>query len=209
MYSATNGVFNCSVGAVLEQNGYGKYADEAARTSTDLLRDISVQKDMIAIAPHVRLDFGGFGKGWLVDSLGKMLASSGCDEYIVNGGGDILAHTKKPERFALEHPYDSTLMIGEILLQDGALAASSPLKRTWKKDGKQHNHLVGSTNSADVIAGFVTAKTALYADVLSTVFLLTDAANRQALATHYRAEYLQLKTDMSAVQSPGFDAQLY
>ena len=129
------------------------------------------------IAPQGRmLDFGGFGKGWLIDEYVKILRDHGATQFIVNGGGDLYVQSETPVEFALEDPYDATKMIGSIKIQRGALAASSTIKRSWENDaGKQH-HIIdpktGKPSESGVVASFVIAETALIADVLATVLII-------------------------------------
>lgn len=54
----------------------------------------------------VHLDFGACGKGYLVDLLGGLLDTF--PEFVIDAGGDLLAHTSIPIRVALEDPEDSS-----------------------------------------------------------------------------------------------------
>lgn len=212
MHTTTRGEFNISVGAKLEQTGYGKTADSAARITDDLVGTIKIHKHEITMAPTVRIDFGGFGKGWLIDKLGSLLRVQGCEYFVINGGGDILVSSPTPIMLALEHPYDDETMIGYTQLSNGALASSSYVKRQWKQGKKVQTHIVNASQSKlnqTAVAGFVTAGNALYADVLSTVFLLVDEQLRKHLAIEFDAAYLQIKNDLSVIKCSKFNCTLY
>jgi thiamine biosynthesis lipoprotein len=138
-YKDTQGAFNISVGAKLEQTGYGLAVDSKAVISKNLQKDILISTHQITLGSTTRIDLGGIGKGWLIDSLAKKLHLVAPSGYIINGGGDIFANLKHRTSFALEHPFDEALMIGTVELTNGSLAVSSLNKRKWHKDGR-HPH---------------------------------------------------------------------
>lgn len=217
MYQRSDGLFNMSVGAKLEQLGYGKQSDDDARISSDLLRDITVSTEVVTIAQHVRLDFGGFGKGWLIDKIGAQLQAQGHDGFIINGGGDILVRADVPTEVVLEHPYDKTLGIGAVRLKHGSIAGSSGQKRMWTAlDGAPAHHIIspgtglsgGSAASVHVCAqnGM---RDALLADTLGTVLLLAGSQQRQKLAADFNVTYLVIDEQLQFYVSHGFPGTMY
>lgn len=182
MYQATDGVFNISVGGSLTKIGYGKGAKNA-KLDPHLWDDVKITKKRISIPEDCELDFGGFGKGWLIDSLGALLQQHGRTQYVINGGGDILVQSNKPVELALEHPKDETRKIGTTRIVRGALASSSSIKRAWKKGGKRQHHIIdprtGKPSKSQVISTFVRANSALVADVMSTILLIAPELNER------------------------------
>jgi len=197
MYSQTGGVFNMSVGAQLEKTGYGRVAPAGARVSENLLQDVQLTSQKITLAPHVRLDFGGFGKGWLVDKLAAMVDGP----VIVNGGGDI--YVKGPRQSLLiEHPLTAGQAIGSVAVGDESLCSSSRQKRVWRDaKGQEQSHIPGRSNLLSV---HVRAESALVADTLGTVFLLVERPKRLELAAQFNAEILEITQDLDFWQTPGF-----
>lgn len=185
LYKKTNGLFNISVGAQLEKDGYGMLADTSSRTSTHLLEDISIGQDQIQIAKHVRLDFGGFGKGWLVDSIHELLLNMGKEDHIVNGGGDIRV-SGGVKTIYIENPLHEGYSLGCIELRNEAFAASSNLKRTWRTEaGEQKAHIVHPTKgetATDVLQVCTRAKTCLLADSYATILFLQSTQERSRTA---------------------------
>ncbi len=231
MYERTGGLFNLSVGSKLEQLGYGRASDPAARISDNLPQDVIISVEHIRLAPHVRLDFGGFGKGWLVDAVGVWLIAHGHDYFIVNGGGDIMVRSDKPQEISIEHPYDKTLGVGAVQVVRGSVAASSAVKRRWTQaDGDDANHIINpfhgkltgrdaapntplggapSVVSISVYAApdtltLYSHQTTLMADTLGTVMLLADGAQRDKLAQDFGVTYLVIDTQLQFYTSPGF-----
>jgi thiamine biosynthesis lipoprotein len=206
LFDETEGLFNMSVGARLEQNGYGNYFDPKARISSNLTEDIVMCDQNICLAPHLRLDFGGFGKGWLIDEIGKLFKSSGVDQFIINGGGDILVGDTCEELF-IEHPFHSDEQIGSIFIQNEALTSSSRQKRTWKnKDGKLETHIVDTMKAPEdvPISVHIRAKTALEADTFSTVFLLAEHRVCVAFARTRKLEYMEIDQHLRFWHTPHF-----
>ena len=206
MFIETRGLFNMSVGARLEQDGYGKNCDPHARISQNLESDIEIHPGLIRIAPHVRLDFGGFGKGWLIDKIGALLKESGINTFIINGGGDILVGDTIEPIF-VEHPFHADEQIGTVKVQNSSLASSSKQKRTWiTEDGRIRTHIISPNNNASdsPLSVHVHAKSALYADTFGTVFLLTNHLGRRKLAKDFGLEYMEINQNLQSWQTAGF-----
>ncbi len=169
-FEVTGGVFNISVGGILEQRGYGMKPDMNSELSTDLNRDINFVGDKVRISQKTRLDFGGFGKGWLIDKIGRLLADNQVAHFIINGGGDILVSGVEATEIALEDPTNSSELLGVVNITNGALGVSSNNKRRWKKGSATYGHIVSDT-TVDDEGVFVLSDSALHADVVATCVL--------------------------------------
>jgi thiamine biosynthesis lipoprotein ApbE len=112
------------------------------------------------------LDLGGLGKGWLIDELGNLLKSKGVPYFVINGGGDILVSSSSPIELMLQNPLEPGLALGSVFITNGALASSSNIKRKWS------NGVHIPKASPSTVASFVTAPTALEADILATIALI-------------------------------------
>lgn len=180
MFDTTEGVFNVSVGGVLSAKGYGK-SDLAAEIKLDFWDNVIVSDNLISIPKDSVVDLGGFGKGWLIDKFVEILRNNKVKQFIVNGGGDLFVQSDTPVEIALEHPMDSSKKIGQTRITVGALAASSTLKRTWRNNGNNYNHIInpfsGQSSDNAVIGTFVKADTALIADTMATILLIKPELN--------------------------------
>lgn len=170
----TSGVFNISVGGELTRRGYGRTGQ--GKVSASFWDEMVLTPDEICIPDAVSLDFGGFGKGWLIDQLGELLSTCGVSEFVINGGGDILVRARQPVELELEHPLESGLSVGTTRITQGALAVSSTIKRSWTAQGQRQHHIVdprtAAPSSGSVIATYVQAETALIADACATVLIV-------------------------------------
>lgn len=129
----------------------------------------------ITLAPHQILDFGGIGKGYLIDELSALLRTiSG--HFMINGGGDIWVEGGKPDgdlwHVAIENP-TGTEPMKIISLHTGAVATSGTTKRKWA-----NAHHIISTRSKKPAEHIpesltVTAPSTFLADVAATTLLCT------------------------------------
>jgi thiamine biosynthesis lipoprotein len=195
MYETTDGLFNISVGGQLESDGYGRVTKKGAIISDDLLKDLMVNDQQIKLSSHTTLDFGGFGKGWLIDELGKIIKKHGIKDFIINGGGDILVGND-PQEILIEHPLKPGFSIQKIVLKNQSLASSSSLKRRWKsKDNQLKSHIINPVKQQDndVLSMHVIADSALVADTLATVFLITNEIKRKKISNQFNVNYIFIK----------------
>jgi thiamine biosynthesis lipoprotein len=194
LQTKTNGVFNVSVGGELVRRGYGKTGQ--GKLSDSFWNEVKLTPDEIRIPGEISLDFGGFGKGWLIDTIGKLLRDNSVGHFIINGGGDILVSSQEPIELALEHPLDPSKSIGTTRIQHGALAVSSNIKRSWKYKGQQH-HIIdprtGAPAASDIISTYVRANSALLADVCATILLIAPELD-QTLTQAYNLKTILLRS---------------
>lgn len=113
----------------------------------------------------------------MIDKLGSILQSEfGLKNFLINGGGDILARGDLPQEIILEDPFKLGYELTKISLQNSALAASSSQKRAWKDPNSNQifSHILNPKKMQSVknVASFVIAKSVLEADVLATIVCL-------------------------------------
>lgn len=201
MFERTQGVFNISVGGALNTLGYG-VAENGAPVRQSFWDGVIVGDRAIVIPTGVSLDFGGFGKGWLIDALAKLCEAHGVKAYCINGGGDLFVNSPTPVEFALEHPLDPTQKIGSTKITRGALAASSTIKRSWSKNGEMKHHIIDPTTGdsalSSVVASFVRADSALIADTLATVAII-DPIQKTALEREFGAQVILITREQMSV----------
>lgn len=179
MYEVSGGVFNISITPSLTGAGYGKARGDARINTTDLIGISITDSGEVTLAADVEIDFGGFGKGWLVDALADALHAHNVHEFIINGGGDIRVSSGVEVELALEHPIHEAQMIGTTRIASGGLAVSSPYKRSWKVGGVTKHHIIdprtGEPVANDIASVYVRASTTLIADVMATILLINPS----------------------------------
>lgn len=197
MQKLTDGVFNISVGGELVRRGYGKTGQGSI--SASFWDEVKLTPEEIRIPGEISLDFGGFGKGWLIDRLGELVASVGTPHFIINGGGDILVRSPEPIEFALEHPVDASRQIGSTRIQQGALAVSSSIKRSWQSGGQRQHHIIdprtGKPSESDIVSSYIRADSALVADVCATVLLIAPGLEERLSSAYPHLKAILIRHD--------------
>ncbi len=200
MHDLSDGVFNISVGGQLHAKGYGN-PNLAQEVDADFWDKASFTKELVSIPRGSTIDFGGFGKGWLIDKLCKIISNQGINNYIINGGGDIYVHSDTPKLLYLEHPTDQSKTIGQTSVAKGALAVSSTIKRRWVQDDKSHHHIIdpstGQSSDSEVVSSYVRAESALIADTLATI-LIVKPQLKQKLEKQFNARAILIKRSQLA-----------
>lgn len=205
-YVNTDGFFDVSVGGQLEQNGYGKYTNITSKKSLPYYNFIKKGKSSISINNNIiHLDFGGFGKGWLIDKIANIFDDN-VPEYVINGGGDILIKNKVKQKIYLEHPSAQDTYIGYTLINNKALAVSSNQKRTWQYNSKTYSHIIDPRNKdINNLQSIVTAPNANLADMLATTLLIANSETINNLQKIYNFDYLIIKNDGTFTKSKYFN----
>jgi thiamine biosynthesis lipoprotein len=95
--------------------------------------------------PAVRLDLGGYAKGYALDRAAALLRSQGVKGALINIGGNILAIGKRngqPWRVGIQHPRKPSA-IAALELGDGeAIGTSGDYQRFFELDGKRYCHVI-------------------------------------------------------------------
>lgn len=157
-YLESGGKFDIRIGRKLFENGYNK-ADIFGNKNIPTEYQVNYEEYVIL------LDFGGFGKGYVIDKLVRYLKDSGLKYFIVNGGGDIYvtSDNEKEIEISIEDPTNTNKSHKSIFLKDQAIAISGNYKRKWSVDGIEYNHLINSTTK-EIKQVYAVADTALLAD---------------------------------------------
>ncbi|WP_455221771.1 FAD:protein FMN transferase [Kaarinaea lacus] len=95
--------------------------------------------------PAVRLDFGGFAKGYAVDMAIEHLKELGITNAIVNAGGDLRAigkHGDRPWRVGIRNPRGEGVLASVDTLADESIFTSGDYERYYEYQGKRYHHII-------------------------------------------------------------------
>jgi FAD:protein FMN transferase len=160
----SDGVFDityASVGYLYDYRAHVHPTDAeiaAALRSVDYrqLRVDSVECTIRFLRPGMRIDLGGFAKGWAVDRGVEILRSLGIEHAMVNAGGDtrMLGDRRgKPWIVGIRDPRRDGVVVTRIPLQDEAISTSGDYERFFEQDGVRHHHILapGTGKSPSVV----------------------------------------------------------
>jgi thiamine biosynthesis lipoprotein len=172
-YNTTQQVFNFAIADILTRNGYGpNSATQLQASSKDLNDNIKVNGNDIYLSGDITLDFGGFGKGYLIDKIALILKANGINEFLINGGGDILATScsKQPIKIYLQDPINTNRYQFAVSIKDSAICSSSSYKRQWVYNGNKQSHIYDTIHEKSILNAnsSVTAADCMTADMLAT-----------------------------------------
>jgi thiamine biosynthesis lipoprotein len=95
--------------------------------------------------PAVRLDLGGYAKGYALDLAAEYLRAEGVKGALINIGGNIIAVGSRggqPWRVGVQHPRKAGA-IASLELRDGeAIGTSGDYQRYFELGGKRYCHII-------------------------------------------------------------------
>ena len=126
---------------------------------------------------RVGLDFNAFAQGYSVDVVSDFLNSKGINAYIVEIGGEVYAHGKKPDgsfwNIGIEKPIENKIsenpLKATVNLYNMAIATSGNYRRYTEIDGVKYTHHI------DPKTGYPTKNNLLSASLFAKDCITTDA----------------------------------
>lgn len=208
LYRITDGACTPLIGQALEQAGYdAEYSLIPKRVEAvpAWAESIEIHGNMFEVKKPSVLDFGGAGKGYLVDIVGALMQQLGITSFYVDAGGDILYKGDIVLDIGLEHPERSDEVIGVAHLAGGSICGSSGNRRKWK----EYHHIINPhtrTSPTGKRAIWVVQDSALLADGLATALFFTEAP---LLLSRFAFEYVVVYEDYSIEKSNNFPGDFF
>ncbi len=148
--------------------------------------------------PAVRLDFGGFAKGYGIEQAIHRLRKLGIDNAIVNAGGDLKAIGSRngtPWTIGIRHPSGKGVL-ASLTTRDGeSVFTSGDYERNFTWNGKRYHHIIDprtgypATGSRSVT---VIAKDATLADAAATALFIAGPDQWHEIARRMKIRYVLL-----------------
>lgn len=139
--------------------------------------------------PGMRIDLGGFAKGYAVDRSIEILKARGIEHASVSAGGDtrILGDRfGRPWMVGIRHPDDPKRVILRIPLENVALSTSGDYERYFDEDGVRYHHIIDPRtghSASKVRSATIIGPTATETDGLSkTAFVLGPQKSLEILS---------------------------
>ena len=199
IYRLSHGIFDISVGDVLERNRFlPRWHRRGITRAPPAPSDIELLDDFrIRLRRPVRIDLGGIAKGFAVDRAVEVLMEAGAESGCVNAGGDFRIFGPHAELLLLrnpENPYQ-LVRIGEI--QTGAVATSGTyFSRRHRRSGVATPLVDGRTRQSRNFYESITviASSCMWADALTKVTAM-DRQRGVSLLERFDARALFLCPD--------------
>lgn len=189
---ATNGAFDVTVGPLVNAWGFG-FTDrmKVDRNVVDSLMPLVgfnkvqiVDGELVKSDPRQKIDFNAIAQGYAVDVVGRYLGSKGIGSFIVDIGGEVLAHGAKPDgsawNVAIEKPAanasDDRTLQAVISLRDKAISTSGNYRKYFEENGTRYSHTIDPTTGYPVthslLSVSVLANDCITSDAFATAFMV-------------------------------------
>jgi len=152
----SGGLFNPAIGGLIKLWGFQR--DEFTPLRPDpaqiaaLVQAAPAMSDIVIEGnsaysknPAVRLDLGGYAKGYALDLAADYLRREKVHGALVNIGGNIIAigqHGKRPWRVGIQHPRHAGAIAAMDLADGWAIGTSGDYQRYFELDGKRYCHVI-------------------------------------------------------------------
>lgn len=189
----TNGALDITVGPLVKAWGFAFGNSEHSKLPNvaDYMPYIGYDKvrienhKLIKKDPRIMLDANSIAQGFSVDVIAKLLRDNGCENYMVEIGGEILCKGMNPKgskwNIGIDKAIDDSINATEelqtiISITDRAITTAGGYRKFFIKDGKKYSHIInphtGYPVSNNVLSVTIVAPTAIMADAYDTPFMV-------------------------------------
>lgn len=203
---ATDGAFDITIAPLVNAWGFGfEHNDRITPDRVDSLlafvgyRNVSMEDGRIVKRdPRTILDCSAIAKGYGCDVVARLLARRGVRNYMVEIGGEIVAHGQSPRRkpwqIGINQPVEDSLNINgklETILNatDIAMATSGNYRNFYYKDGKKFAHTIdphtGYPVQHSLLSSTVLAPDCAVADAYATAFMVMGLDSAKQIAERH------------------------
>lgn len=189
----SEGAFDITVAPLVNAWGFG-FGDKNTKKVPDVKSILSyigyekvklVNKKMIKSDKRIMLDASAIAQGQSSDIIGKLLESHGCENYMIEIGGEVACKGVNPSgkkwQIGIDKPIDSPFDNDESLqtivaISGVGLATSGNYRQFYYKDGKKYAHTInpktGYPVDHNLLSATVIAPTCMQADAYATAFMV-------------------------------------
>lgn len=193
VYELSRGLYDPTVGPLVNLWGFGSHGDrpepeafqvDSARALVGFGRTHLEGNRVVCDTAGMCFDFSSIAKGYGVDMVAAMFKRNGCNDYLVEVGGEIAASgnnaSGKPWNIAVEQPEAGSApgasVATVVRLTDMCMATSGNYRNYRQRpDGSYYGHtinpLTGYPSQTDILSVTVVAPTCVQADALATALM--------------------------------------
>jgi thiamine biosynthesis lipoprotein len=220
----SNGLFNPAIGHLIGTWGFQRDEFTAIEVNEAAIKnlvhaqprmtDIVIKDNTVySTNPTVKLDLGGYAKGYALDIAAKYLRHEHVKNALINIGGNIIAlgkHGENPWRVGIQHPRSPTA-IATLDLPDGwAVGTSGDYQRYFMLNGKRYCHIIDPrtgypaqhTQSVTVLVppqAQNQTQAGVLSDVVSKPIFIETPANRNAAAQAFGIDNFMVIDEQSTI----------
>ena len=218
IYSESEGVFDPSIGQLINAWGFGKKENHTPPTQKQiesLLALTGMDKVHVATTPkgtfvekdnpNIQLNFNAIAQGYTSDVIADYFLSKHITNFIVEVGGEIVIHgrnTLKGKSWTigidnpLQKPDEDREIVATVELTDCGLATSGNYRKLWMDSltGQKYVHTLnpktGRPQPSNLLSATVIAPSAMLADGYATTLMALGGIEK---AKDFLAQHKELK----------------
>lgn len=210
IHSISNGMFDPTLSRLIEAWGFGKSHSVSADTANieSLLASTGIEKTYIENGilykqlPDIEFNFSAIAKGYGVDVASGVLLENGCENHMVEIGGEVVCRGTNPEgkkwRIRIDTPdeeyINATFGNGDkpvfqetiiVELNNESLATSGNYRNFHKDSGKSFGHTISAKTGrpilTDILSASIIAPTCMEADAAATACMAMGSSDGMAM----------------------------
>ena len=209
VYSLSGGAFDVTVAPLVKAFGFGRKSDQFSAISSQTIDSLRafvgfdkvqlIDHHIIKSDPRIQIDGGAVAKGQACDMIASLLRSQGCENYLVDIGGEVVAHglnaKGEPWHVGITKPNlnneGAQDELQDILaVTDICMATSGNYRNYYYKGTERRSHTIdprtGYPVQHSVLSATVVSSSCMRADALATACMVLGA--KQAIDMINRAE---------------------
>ena len=209
VYSLSGGAFDITVAPLVKAFGFGRKSDQFSAISSQTIDSLRafvgfdkvqlIDHHIIKSDPRIQIDGGAVAKGQACDMIASLLRSQGCENYLVDIGGEVVAHglnaKGEPWHVGITKPnlnnegaQDELQNI--LAVTDICMATSGNYRNYYYEGTERPSHTIdprtGYPVQHSVLSATVVSSSCMRADALATACMVLGA--EQAIDMINRAE---------------------
>jgi len=209
VYGLSNGAFDITVAPLVKAFGFGRKSDQFSMISSQTIDSLRafvgfdkvqlIDHHVIKSDPRVQLDGGAVAKGQACDMIAEVLRNHGCENYLVDIGGEVVAHglnaKGEPWHVGITKPNlnneGAQDELQDILaVTDICMATSGNYRNYYYEGTERRSHTIdprtGYPVQHSVLSATVVSSSCMRADALATACMVLGA--EEAIDMINRAE---------------------
>jgi len=215
----SNGLFDPAIGDLVETWGF--YSDRPGSDKTKLpeqkditnwlankpsVRDIEITANQLR-GNHsgLKLDFGGFAKGFALDKIAAQLIAIGVTDFILNAGGDLVVrgnNIKRHWQVGVRQPDLDNIAASMSVFDGEGVFSSGDYERYFVAGDQRIHHIIDPRNGQSAKgarAVTVVHRNATLADAAATALLIAGPDHWREIAAQMQVDLVMLQDQAGGI----------
>lgn len=232
VYELSDGAFDITVAPLVKAFGFGRKSDRFAAIDPQTIDSVRtyIGFDKVQLINHkviksdsrVQIDGGAVAKGQACDIIAQVLRDHGCTNYLVDIGGEVVAHGVNDKGQAWHIGITKPNINNEgaqeelqdiLAVSDICMATSGNYRNYYYAAGERRSHTIdprtGYPVQHSLLSATVASSTSMRADALATACMVVGAEKALEMIDHAgdaACYFIVAQNDsLKVIQSPNWE----